>query len=284
MRQDRLLRLVAQSPRVAPRARGRPPGAAIGRAGRELVVVRGRRRDVRPRRRLMAAPGIRAPADPRGRDRRRIDREGQPRGAARDRRRDRPRRRRVRARRPARRRPTATVTLMSAPSRPIRSWLMDMDGVLVHEDAARSPARPSSSPRCASARLPFLAADQQLDLHAGATSRRGCGRAVSTCPRSAIWTSALGDRALPRDAAARRHRLRRSARPGSRPRSTRSATSSPTTNPDYVVLGETRTYNFERITQAIRLIVAGARFIATNPDPTGPRRAARCRRPARWRR
>jgi len=41
-------------------------------------------------------------------------------------------------------------------------------------------------------------------------------------------------------------------------------------DPDYVVLGETRTYSFERIAQAIRLIVAGARFIATNPDPTGP--------------
>jgi NagD protein len=40
--------------------------------------------------------------------------------------------------------------------------------------------------------------------------------------------------------------------------------------PDYVVLGETRTYSFERITQAIRLIRDGARFIATNPDPTGP--------------
>jgi NagD protein len=42
------------------------------------------------------------------------------------------------------------------------------------------------------------------------------------------------------------------------------------TEPDYVVLGETRTYSFERITRAIRLIDAGARFIATNPDPTGP--------------
>src|SRR5256886_4492204 len=40
--------------------------------------------------------------------------------------------------------------------------------------------------------------------------------------------------------------------------------------PDYVVLGETRTYSFERIAQAIRLIVGRARFIATNPDPTGP--------------
>jgi len=41
-------------------------------------------------------------------------------------------------------------------------------------------------------------------------------------------------------------------------------------DPDYVVLGETRTYSFERITRAIRLIQGGARFIATNPDPTGP--------------
>ncbi len=41
-------------------------------------------------------------------------------------------------------------------------------------------------------------------------------------------------------------------------------------DPDYVVLGETHSYNLGRITQAIRLIVAGARFIATNPDPSGP--------------
>ncbi|WP_229684002.1 HAD-IIA family hydrolase [Nocardia camponoti] len=42
------------------------------------------------------------------------------------------------------------------------------------------------------------------------------------------------------------------------------------TDPDYVVLGETRTYSFEAITTAIRLIDKGARFIATNPDATGP--------------
>jgi NagD protein len=40
--------------------------------------------------------------------------------------------------------------------------------------------------------------------------------------------------------------------------------------PDYVVLGETRTYSFEAITQAIRFVGNGARFIATNPDVTGP--------------
>jgi len=43
-------------------------------------------------------------------------------------------------------------------------------------------------------------------------------------------------------------------------------------DPDYVVLGETRTYSFTSITTAIRLIEQGARFIATNPDSTGPSR------------
>lgn len=42
-------------------------------------------------------------------------------------------------------------------------------------------------------------------------------------------------------------------------------------NPDYVVLGETLAYNFEMIKKAIRLIHnEGARFIATNPDSSGP--------------
>jgi NagD protein len=40
--------------------------------------------------------------------------------------------------------------------------------------------------------------------------------------------------------------------------------------PDYVVLGETRTYSFEAVTTAIRLVRDGARFVATNPDATGP--------------
>jgi NagD protein len=40
--------------------------------------------------------------------------------------------------------------------------------------------------------------------------------------------------------------------------------------PDYVVLGETHSYNLELITKAIRLVAAGAHFIATNSDPSGP--------------
>ena len=41
-------------------------------------------------------------------------------------------------------------------------------------------------------------------------------------------------------------------------------------NPDYVVLGETNSYNIDAFTRAIRLVTAGARFVATNPDPSGP--------------
>jgi NagD protein len=40
--------------------------------------------------------------------------------------------------------------------------------------------------------------------------------------------------------------------------------------PEYVVLGETTTYSFERITRAIRFVMGGSRFIATNPDVMGP--------------
>ena len=41
-------------------------------------------------------------------------------------------------------------------------------------------------------------------------------------------------------------------------------------NPDYVVVGDTRSYNFSMIEQAINLVIKGARLIGTNPDVSGP--------------
>ena len=41
-------------------------------------------------------------------------------------------------------------------------------------------------------------------------------------------------------------------------------------NPDYVVMGETRTYSFEKLEKAIDLVLKGAKLIGTNPDITGP--------------
>lgn len=41
-------------------------------------------------------------------------------------------------------------------------------------------------------------------------------------------------------------------------------------NPDYVVVGETRAYNYEKIEHAVFLVAKGAKLIGTNPDLTGP--------------
>ncbi len=40
-------------------------------------------------------------------------------------------------------------------------------------------------------------------------------------------------------------------------------------NPDYVVIGETRTYSFEKIEKAIALVNKGAKLIGANPDTVG---------------
>jgi 5'-nucleotidase len=41
-------------------------------------------------------------------------------------------------------------------------------------------------------------------------------------------------------------------------------------NPDYVVVGDTSSYNFEKIELAVNLVIRGARLVGTNPDISGP--------------
>lgn len=41
-------------------------------------------------------------------------------------------------------------------------------------------------------------------------------------------------------------------------------------NPDYVIVGDTNSYNFEKIELAVNLVLKGARLIGTNPDVSGP--------------
>ena len=41
-------------------------------------------------------------------------------------------------------------------------------------------------------------------------------------------------------------------------------------DPDYVVMGESRTYSYEKIETAVNLVLKGARLIGANPDLTGP--------------
>ena len=151
--------------------------------------------------------------------------------------------------------------------REIRSWLMDMDGVLVHEDHA-IPGADRFLARLRELGLPFLVlTNNSIYTRRDLSARlRASGLEV---PEEAIWTSALATARFLED-----------QRPGGsafvigEAGLTTALHSAGYTlaerDPDYVVLGETRTYSFERITQAIRLIAEGARFIATNPDTTGP--------------
>ncbi len=41
-------------------------------------------------------------------------------------------------------------------------------------------------------------------------------------------------------------------------------------NPDYVVVGETRSYGYEKLERAVQLVLGGAHLIGCNPDLTGP--------------
>jgi NagD protein len=151
--------------------------------------------------------------------------------------------------------------------RQIHSWLMDMDGVLVHEEQA-IPGADHFIARLRELERPFLVLTNnsiytRRDL---AARLRVSGIDV---PEEALWTSALA-----------MARFLEDQRPGGSAYVIGEAGLTTALHeagytltdrdPDYVVLGETRTYSFERITRAIRLIENGARFIATNPDATGP--------------
>jgi NagD protein len=153
------------------------------------------------------------------------------------------------------------------PGREIHAWLMDMDGVLVHEEQAIPGAdrflaalRERGTPH-------MLLTNNSIYTRRDLAARlRASGLEVD---EESIWTSALATGKFLED-----------QRPGGSAfvigesgltTALHSAGYTMTERaPDYVVLGETRTYSFERITQAIRLVAGGARFIATNPDPTGP--------------
>ncbi len=144
---------------------------------------------------------------------------------------------------------------------------MDMDGVLVHEQVA-IPGAERFLARLRELALPFLVlTNNSIYTRRDLSARlRGIGLDV---PEEAIWTSALATARFLED-----------QRPGGSAFVIGEAGLTTALHaagytlterdPDYVVLGETRTYSFERITQAIRFVAEGARFIATNPDPTGP--------------
>src|SRR3954470_24571070 len=162
---------------------------------------------------------------------------------------------------------TAEMVLPSTERGLIRSVLMDMGGGLVHEQ----PMIPGADRFLGLLRereLPFLVLTNNSLF-----TRRDLSARLKTSgvdvPENAIWTSALATARFLGD-----------QRPGGSAFVIGEAGLTTALHaagytlteqdPDYVVVGETRTYSFERIARAIRLIGGGARFIATNPDNVGP--------------
>jgi 5'-nucleotidase len=147
------------------------------------------------------------------------------------------------------------------------AWLMDMDGVLVHEENAIAGADQFLG-RLRELDRPYLLLTNN-SIYTPRDLAARLRRSGLDVPESSIWTSALATA-----------RFLDQQRPGGSAFVVGEAGLTTALHdvgytlterdPDYVVLGETRTYSFERITLAIRLIVEGARFIATNPDATGP--------------
>ena len=152
-------------------------------------------------------------------------------------------------------------------TRRIDTWLTDMDGVLVHEDDPIAGAAEFVEALKASGRA-FLVLTNN-SIYTPRDLRARLLRSGIDVPEQAIWTSALATADFLAD-----------QRPGGTAYVVGEAGLTTAMHdvgyvmsdrdPDYVVLGETRTYSFEAITKAIRLIAGGARFIATNPDPSGP--------------
>src|SRR6195952_3387949 len=150
---------------------------------------------------------------------------------------------------------------------PAQFWLTDMDGVLVHEDKAL-PGAADFLRRLVERERRFLVLTNNSIYTPRDLSAR-LARAGLAVPEASIWTSALATadflaEQLPGGSA---YVIGEAGLTTALHEVGYVLTDS---DPDYVVLGETRTYSFEAITQAIRLVENGARFIATNPDVTGP--------------
>ncbi|MCX5081940.1 HAD-IIA family hydrolase [Streptomyces sp. NPDC056121] len=154
-----------------------------------------------------------------------------------------------------------------AERKPIESWLTDMDGVLIHEGVP-IPGADAFVKKLRESGKPFLVLTNN-SIYTARDLQARLTRMGLEVPVENIWTSALATAKFLDD-----------QRPGGTAYVIGEAGLTTALHdigyvltdhdPDYVVLGETRTYSFEAMTKAVRLINDGARFICTNPDETGP--------------
>jgi NagD protein len=151
--------------------------------------------------------------------------------------------------------------------KPVECWMTDMDGVLIREGSL-IPGADEFIRRLRDKDRPFLVLTNNSIYTPADLSARLAHIGIEL-PERNIWTSALAtaqflDNQRPGGSA---YVLGEAGLMTAMYDVGYTVTES---DPDYVVLGETRYYSIEAITRAIRLVGNGARFIATNPDATGP--------------
>ena len=156
---------------------------------------------------------------------------------------------------------------MSHPQDQPSTWLLDMDGVLIHEEVALPGAEKFLS------RLKEQDKDFLVLTNNSIYTRRDLSARLADVgldvPEERIWTSAVATAQFLADQVpdASAYVIGEAGLKTALHNVGYTLTDS---DPDFVVLGESRTYSFQNITQAVQLIDQGARFVATNPDATGP--------------
>lgn len=153
------------------------------------------------------------------------------------------------------------------PTKEIETWLTDMDGVLVHENTALPGAAEFIEELKRNDRRFLVLTNNPIFTPRDLSAR--LKRSGIDVPEEFIWTSALATAEFVS------HQIPNGSayvigEAGLTTALHEAGYILSDNNPDYVILGETRTYSFESLTTAIRLILAGSRFICTNPDATGP--------------
>lgn len=149
----------------------------------------------------------------------------------------------------------------------INTWLIDMDGVLVREDHPIEGAQRFLEV-LRKTDTPFLVLTNNSMFTRRDLSARLNHSGIEV-PEDHIWTSALAT-AMFLDSQRPNGTAFVIGEAGLTTALHEVGYTLTENNPDYVVIGETRSYSFERITKAVRLVDEGRRFIATNPDATGP--------------
>lgn len=149
----------------------------------------------------------------------------------------------------------------------IECWLTDMDGVLVHENQPL-PGASELLQQWTDSGTPFLVLTNNSIFTPRDLSARLRSSGLNV-PEERIWTSALATADFLKQQSPHGTAFV-IGEVGLTTALHEAGFIMTETNPEYVVVGETRNYSFEAITKAIRLLLKGARFIVTNPDATGP--------------